>query len=418
MDQKATDNLRRFYEEQLSQNILPFWLEKAIDPEFGGYFTCFTNTGEQLLNKDKYVWSQGRFVWVLSKLAELTGDMNYLNLAKSGLDFLSDHCFLPNGNSVFLLSREGEPKEQVTGQGYDTSIYVDCFVVLGFAKYAMIAKNQPALESALRVYDSIISRIDRGEFRTDPYPIPKGYKAHGIPMILLNTSQEMAAALAKFEHPRLESVNKRCSSYLKEILEIFLAPNGLVMEMVNPSLKQDDTVLGRYVNPGHSIEDMWFIIHQAIKIGDQQIINGAVSVIEKMFEIGWDNEFGGLFLYVDKDGGKPHGSDTGFSDTTMLNKLKSDWNNKLWWVHSEALYCTLLGYRLTGKESLFNLYQKTHDYTFATFPNSNSKIGEWIQIRSRSGQPVQKIVALPVKDPFHIARNFILTIELLKNGTI
>ena len=41
------------------------------------------------------------------------------------------------------------------------------------------------------------------------------------------------------------------------------------------------------------------------------------------------------------------------------------------------------------------------------------KTGEWTQIRKRDGAPQQKVVALPVKDPFHIARNLILILELL-----
>jgi N-acylglucosamine 2-epimerase len=62
-------------------------------------------------------------------------------------------------------------------------------------------------------------------------------------------------------------------------------------------------------------------------------------------------------------------------------------------------------------------YQKVHDYSFATFPNPDSAIGEWIQIRDRYGRPRDKVVALPVKDPFHIIRNFLLIIELLQSIT-
>lgn len=42
---------------------------------------------------------------------------------------------------------------------------------------------------------------------------------------------------------------------------------------------------------------------------------------------------------------------------------------------------------------------------------------EWVQIRTRSGQPEEKVVALPVKDPYHIIRNLILILELL-NGQL
>jgi N-acylglucosamine 2-epimerase len=38
-------------------------------------------------------------------------------------------------------------------------------------------------------------------------------------------------------------------------------------------------------------------------------------------------------------------------------------------------------------------------------------VREWIQIRDRAGRPLQKVVALPVKDPFHIMRCFMLAVE-------
>ena len=51
---------------------------------------------------------------------------------------------------------------------------------------------------------------------------------------------------------------------------------------------------------------------------------------------------------------------------------------------------------------------------FQTFPNENKEIGEWIQIRDRKGKPIQKVVALPVKDPFHIIRNYLFILKLLE----
>ena len=53
------------------------------------------------------------------------------------------------------------------------------------------------------------------------------------------------------------------------------------------------------------------------------------------------------------------------------------------------------------------------EYTFRTFPGRDPEIREWIQIRTKSGEPQEKVVALPVKDPFHITRNLLLILELL-----
>jgi N-acylglucosamine 2-epimerase len=91
-----------------------------------------------------------------------------------------------------------------------------------------------------------------------------------------------------------------------------------------------------------------------------------------------------------------------------------DWGSKLWWVHSEALYTTLLLFDRTDDEEFLAWFERVFDYVFATFPNPDKSIGEWIQIRTREGKPQEKVVALPVKDPYHIIRNVILIIELLE----
>ena len=54
------------------------------------------------------------------------------------------------------------------------------------------------------------------------------------------------------------------------------------------------------------------------------------------------------------------------------------------------------------------------DYTFGAFPNPDRAVGELVQIRTRDGKPQQKLVALPVKDPFHLPRALIYCVEVLE----
>ena len=53
-----------FYKNELYEEVLPFWEKYSPDLEFGGVFTCFSNNGGELLSEDKYIWSQGRMLWV------------------------------------------------------------------------------------------------------------------------------------------------------------------------------------------------------------------------------------------------------------------------------------------------------------------------------------------------------------------
>jgi N-acylglucosamine 2-epimerase len=129
---------------------------------------------------------------------------------------------------------------------------------------------------------------------------------------------------------------------------------------------------------------------------------------------GPDKEYGGIYHFIACDGlDTKYPLAEGEKEPQMALVL-GDWGSKLWWVHSEALYTTLLMYDRTGDEEFRRLFHKVFDYTYATFPNPDPAIREWIQIRTREGKPQEKVVALPVKDPYHIIRNVALIIELLE----
>ena len=116
-------------------------------------------------------------------------------------------------------------------------------------------------------------------------------------------------------------------------------------------------------------------------------------------------------------GGKPVGDPGAAADEPMTGQL-SGWGDKLWWIHSEALYTTLLCHFRTNDEEFLHWHNKVFDYTFSVFPNPDPEIREWIQILTREGVPQDKVVALPVKDPYHITRNLLLIIELLYEHSV
>lgn len=419
IDEKREKELLEFYKYHLYENILKFWLNRCIDYDHGGYYTGFSNTGEDLESTDKNGWKQGRFVWLLSKLAERSEmeasekEINYLKLAKLGVDFIKENIILENGHCAYTVTEEGYPKEIEGYSGYDISTYSDCFVTIGFSKYAELTGEKDILSTALNLYDSIIRRIENGEFRTYPYSLPEGLRQHGVPMIALNMSQILSEALEKNKHPRTEEVKSNCSRFVEDIMENFVQ-DGLLLEVISKDNEFLDSILGSYVNPGHTIEDMWFIMHYAQNAENGDLLRKAIKLAENAFKLGWDDKYGGLFQFVDKRGGKPKGDTAGHCNSEMFKRLQKNWDKKLWWPHTEALYGFLLGYELTDDSSLAEIQQKVHNYTFDTFPNPNEEVGEWIQIRNRKGKPIQGEAGVEGKDPYHAPRSLLLAIELLE----
>jgi len=433
MVERSFRKVLELYTEELFGNILPFWLRRGIDEKCGGYFTCFSNDGSRLMHHHKFTWGQGRFVWMLARLYRSMKNRTkeaqrgrYLELASSGAEFLMKHARLDNGNCAFILDREGKPvlldpdgaaRPAAPGESYDLSIYADFFVIYGLGEFAQAAQDRSAFDFARDLYKSVVSRLSSGNYRTDPYPVPRGYRAHGEPMILLETAQELADAAEAFgQEGEAEKLRQSADSSVREIMNFFRIPEWrVVLEMIGADNRPVDTLLGRYINPGHTIESMWFVMHRALRNRDRQLFAEAAETVRWALEAGWDETYGGLPQFVDRTGGPPKGGiPEELKDHEMVRKLSSNWSNKLWWPHSEAIYALLLALEQMGESWMKEWFWRVHDYTLKTFPNPDKSVGEWIQIRDRRGKPESKVVALPVKDPFHVVRALSLAIPVLE----
>ena len=172
-----------------------------------------------------------------------------------------------------------------------------------------------------------------------------------------------------------------------------------LLEFLDRDYREVPAPEGTFVMPGHAIESMWFTIHRAMDRGDHRTIRAAVEVIRWHLEKGWDPEYGGLFLGIDAEGHPPF-----FPHADA----------KIWWPHTEALYALLLAREVTGESWCEEWYEKVHAWSFAHFAMPGE--GEWRQRLDRTGNPTMTVVALPVKDPFHLPRAAILSIELLERS--
>lgn len=95
--------------KELVEEILPFWARHGWDREHGGMITCLGREGE-ILDSDKSVWFQGRSAWTFAT-AHRTAEQNpeYLAIAESCLSFIDDHCIDDDGRYFFRVTRTGEP---------------------------------------------------------------------------------------------------------------------------------------------------------------------------------------------------------------------------------------------------------------------------------------------------------------------
>ena len=420
MDPDYRNKLYDYYSRELKDNILGFWLPRCEDKQFGGYLNCFDNKGENLVSFDKYTWSQGRFLWVFSRLASTDAPLfseeerkKFLRLAETGYEFLKDHCLMGRDDwrCVFLMERDGSPKKVGSYDTLDMSIYADCFVIIGMAAYSLASGTEDAYEFAKTLYLSVVGRIGSGSFNTLPYPLSDEYRAHGIPMILTNVAKELYPAAQRFDRAFAPKLLADMETTACDVINHFRDETSLIHEVIGSDNSRVPGLLGNHINPGHSIEDSWFLDDAAELLKRKDISDAAASIMKTAFNYGWDRKYGGILHFVNIDGDPLVFESESTEPTATL--VKGGWGDKLWWVHSETLYASLRFFSKTGDSEFLEIHDRTFGYVFSHFPNPNRKIGEWIQILTREGLPQEKVVALPVKDPFHIARNLLLICELL-----
>ena len=174
-----------------------------------------------------------------------------------------------------------------------------------------------------------------------------------------------------------------------------------------------DTLLGRHRTPGHLLETVWMLSDAA------QHVPGIASLVpdwlpdlaHHALALGWDDEHGGVLRYVDRDGGRPTGP---HHDDRYETLVLETWDTKLWWVQVEALLRRGAAGPRVPRIRLRRLDGASHRLHPGHL--SQPRRRQWLQVRDRAGRPLDRVVALPVKDPFHIARALLLALET-ENGT-
>lgn len=326
MEKSTFESYRQFYHDRLLDDYVPFWLNSdLIDKQYGGYITSVDREGKSY-NDDKSVWFQGRGLWSFSALCNRYGAREeWLEAARIGKDFLEKYCVDSDGRMFFTVTRDGRPLRK---RRY---MYSESFYVVGMAEYAAATGCKDALEKAEQCFELMLRLYRTPE--TDPYKItPKTYastrsdRASAVPMVLVSSAQVQR----RCDPSKADYYTAVTEEMVGDILNYHYKPERrCVLECVGPNGEFIDNPAGRCVNPGHSIENSWFLMNQANYTGDKELLEKALNILDWSLELGWDKDFGGVVYFRDCDG-RP------------CEQLEHDM--KLWWVHNEILIATLMAY--------------------------------------------------------------------------
>ena len=379
------------YKKDLTENIMPFWMKYGLDRENGGVYTCVDRDGS-LMDTTKSVWFQGRFAFICSfAYNNVEKNQEWLDAAKSTLEFIEKHCFDEQGHMYFSVTAEGKPLRK---RRY---VFSETFAAIAMSEYALATGDQHWAKRAIQVFE------DTQRFLATPGFLPAKFEAdvklqgHSIVMILINVGSCIRKVV---NDPKL---TQQIDESIEKLKKYFIHPEfKCLLETVGENGEFIDTNMTRTINPGHCIETSWFIMEEAKLRGwDKPMLDMALQVFDWSWDWGWDKQYCGII---------------NFRDCKNLPSQDYSQDMKFWWPQCETIIASLYAYLGTGDEKYLYRHERISEWTYAHFPDA--EYGEWYGYLHRDGTVAQPAKGNLYKGPFHIPRmmikGYMLCQEILK----
>jgi N-acylglucosamine 2-epimerase len=375
------------YRDGLLEDTIPFWIRHGVDREYGGFITSLDRLGT-IIDTDKSVWQQGRATWLFGELYNNVDQRSHwLELAVQGANFLDRYCFDPvDGRMWFHLTREGNP---IRKRRYS---FTESFAAIAYGELAQATGSQQYADKATKAFRQFVSHS------LNPVGVSPKFTEHrpttslGFPMITIATAQELRSSIGMED--ATEWIDRSIETIRSKHLNSEL---NCVLETVGPHGEFSDHFDGRTLNPGHAIEAAWFILREGKIRRDKTLIDTGCQMLDWMWELGWDREYGGMLYFVDAKG----------------LPLQEYWHDmKFWWPHNEAIIATLLAYQLSGDSKYADWHAQIHNWAYSHFPDAEH--GEWFGYLHRDGSISSTLKGNLWKGPFHLPRMQLVSWQILE----
>jgi mannobiose 2-epimerase len=389
----------------LEEGIIPFWLQRGWDKDFGGFLTNFDENGRALSTPEKYLNTQARMIWWFSTLSRQYPERDdFVNMAANGVDFIIHNFWDSDYGGWFWKTRRD-------GACLDDGkvVYGQSFAIYALSEYYRATKDDRGLQLSSDTFDLLqihcADTLHGGYYENlerDWSLAPAGF--YGGDRKGLDTHMHLMEAFTTLYAASGKSLHKR---KLMEVLDL------IVQKMIDPESgcgrNQFDLAytpipaiaLNRTWNAeregevpavptdttsyGHNVELAW-LINRAIEIAgtDPALYCQTTNrLLNHTVEHGVDWEYGGIY----RDG------------TALGDALIKD---KEFWQNAEALVGFLDGYAHTGKLVYLDAFENV--WHFVNTHMVNQKVGEWRTLLNREGEPIDPKIGNPWKVAYHSGR--------------
>lgn len=375
------------FEQELTGNILPYWIKHAPNPTTGGFYGEVSADGKPDPSAERGALLSSRILWSYSSAYLRYKDESYRKLADQAFkDLETTFWDKKNGGLYWSVSGAGKPAQT------HKQIYGQVFGIYGYSEYFRATGNKLALERAKTLYRLIEQHaLDKqyggylevlGE---DWQPLTKPVNSLGVTTAKSqNTHLHVMEAYTNLLRIWPDAQLKQQQAALLEImLGKILNPqtNHLALFM-----DADWKVQGDGISYGHDIEAAWLLVEAAEVLGDTDLIKRTRALAVKIANIT-------LAEGMDTDGAI-------YNEASASKGLTN--SGKDWWAQAEALVGFINAYEITGDTKYLVATMRTWRFIKAHLVNNNT--GEWHWGTDKSGQVIVQPTLSMWKCPYHNSR--------------
>jgi cellobiose epimerase len=325
--------LRRQVNDELIQNILPFWMGKMKDIDHGGFYGQIKGNDQLNPFADKGGILNARILWSFSSAYLHIKNPLYLELANRAKDYIQKFFFDPEFSGTYwTVSYDGKPVDT------KKQIYSQAFFIYAFAEHYRTSGDETSLQTAIGLF-RIIEKYSF-DIELNGY-----FEAFNRDWKLLedlrlsekdaNEKKTMNTHLHILEaYTNLYRVwkDEELARQLRNLIMIFIEKIvSRKSRHLDLFFDENWTSKAEIVSYGHDIEASWLIDEAARVLGDKVLLadvqENCVSIAEAACE-----------------GLQPDGSLI-YEYNKTKNHIDRD---RHWWVQAEAVVGFLNAFELTG----------------------------------------------------------------------
>ena len=312
--------LKREVTDELTGNILPFWMNKMTDRKHGGFYGRLTGTGVLMPDAEKGAILNARILWTFSAAYRLLKDDAYLETATRAKRYLIDRFYDAEFGGVYWsLDAEGRPKET------KKQIYALGFAIYGLSEYHRATGDAEALDYAIRLFKDIEQHSF--DVRKNGYCEALTREWGEIADMRLSDKDEnerktMNTHLHILEpYTNLYRVWKdpQLEKQLRNLIYLF-TDKILNIRTGHLELFFSDDWVSKYriVSYGHDIEASWLLHEAALTLADDDLLQKVEPLVE----------------YIAAAADEGLASDGSMLYETFLDRNHTD-SDRHWWVQAE-----------------------------------------------------------------------------------